>query len=218
MAVIGVTTWEVRFGALPEFMPVLSASKRIHEGLGAKVRAWQLGAAGPNVGRVLYTVRFDSHRALAVYGKELASDPEWLKLLQDNANRKGVNIAGQVVASELRGLEAAPLKGDGGPRARLTRGWQVDAGRAAEATTMLLEMKAQVARFGGEFSTVVGLFAGPNSGQLTSISEFADAEARGAYLDAASSDAALMAAQSRFMAAGSPMKLVGASLTLELPI
>lgn len=218
MAVLSVVTYQVRPGALAEFTPMLSERKRAHERLGAAVRAWTINAAGPNIGRVGYAMRFPNHSALGAFVRKLATDAEVQRLQKEFAGQQLASIVSHVVAAELNGLEAVALPAGGGPRARLGRTWELERGRGPEAVAMLMEVKAQAQRFGGGLSAVVGMFGGPNSGTVVSITEFADVEARGAYLDAAMSDPGLIAAQGRFLSAGSPLRLVAASLSTEIVI
>lgn len=219
MAVRGVAIWEVKPAGLAEFVILAGSAKKIHVRLGAKARAWQLTAAGVNTGRVLYVTEFADYSARASFAKKLATDAAWLKLWQEGQQFEAATLVSQTISAELPGLEGAPLTGKGGPRVRTVRGFQVDKGRAQESIALLTELKPHVERLGGRFSASQLVFAGPASGQLVITGEFADVEAWGAFQQKSAADAAFQAfIQTRILSAGSPLTLVGASLTTELAI
>jgi hypothetical protein len=217
MAVISVTTYEYKPGALPELVQRFATSRPILERLGAKVRFWQVTVAGVNVRRANVALRFDDYPAYAAFQKKAGADPEWQQRAQVIAKSEISTTVSNAVARELPGLEATPVTGPGGPRVRIARAYQVEKGRSQEASALLVEAKQHIERLGGRYSAVRVAFGGPASGEVVTLNEFADIEAWSVFQEKAAADAALQSfGQTRLIAAGSPLTLVSASGAAEV--
>ena len=79
MAVVSVFSWRPLPGRLPEFLGTLSEGKKIHERLGARVRALQAGA-GPRPGTITYILEFDDMVKYGEFAVKLETDQEWQAL------------------------------------------------------------------------------------------------------------------------------------------
>lgn len=79
MAVISVHTFRVKAGRLQEFLKLCAEARKIHEGLGGRVRIWQ-PAFGGEAATVGYTIEHDDMTAHGTFSDKLQSDSAWQAL------------------------------------------------------------------------------------------------------------------------------------------
>lgn len=65
VAVIQATVWAPHPGRAMEMVGQMAAAKKIHTRLGAKVRAWQVGAGGVDSLQAVYALQYEDWNALA---------------------------------------------------------------------------------------------------------------------------------------------------------
>lgn len=82
MAVVQLTNWQITAGRNAEFLALVAEAKKIHEGLGARVRVFQATFAGPNTGTITYVMEHNDLGALASFGAKVQADSAWQAFVQ----------------------------------------------------------------------------------------------------------------------------------------
>lgn len=222
MRIIQGVLWAPKPGRAMEMAGQMAAAKKIHVRLGAKARAWSLQAAGVNALQALYSLEFEDWNAYGKISQALNADTEWQTFGRTvlNAPDPAATLISNNLAVSLPGLGDSPPAGTGpGPRYSSSRFFDVGTGRRTEALALLAELKVFVERNGGRFRASQGLFTGPTTGRVQTVTEHDDIAAFGAYQARVVDDAAMQAfVANRVGAVGSPVTLVAASTRSEIPI
>ena len=103
MAVVQAIQFRIIQGKNQEFMANVAEARKIQEGLGGRVRAWQATMAGPNSGIVTYTIEHDDLAAFAAFSDKLQADSDWLAFVArtlGSANPTGTFMSA-VLANEI---------------------------------------------------------------------------------------------------------------------
>ena len=220
MTVIHQTGWITKPGRDLEFIQAVPKARAIHVRLGAKVRVWRAIAAGPNTGRLGYSLEFDTFSAFTKFSTTLQADPEWQALVPTYWGPDSpATSQGNSVFSTLPGLDDGPSSAPGGPRVRAFRQFSVEKGRQQEVRQLLGEFRAHLLRLGAlRVRAVQPIAAGPSAPIIAFAAEHADLAAYGTYMDKAFADAeATTFIWTRLAAVGSPLTQIGTALQVEIP-
>jgi hypothetical protein len=219
MAVVNVSQWQIKPGRAIDFFSQFPMARAIHERLGGKVRAWQNVAAGPNTGVFSYAIEFPNFEAWAKFSQALQLDPQWVPLWQRLLSSEGSALPlGNIVAATLPGLDEEPVAGGTGPAASIFRSAEVAPGRGADAIAFATEVRGHLKRLGVRRQRfALTTFAGPNSNEFVSISEFENLAALGAFADASANDQGLqdLLRTTGPLSANSPIRPTSASIRVE---
>jgi len=221
VTVIFGSTWQPGAGRLMDVVAAMGRAKSIHERVGADVRAWQLTAAGPASGQLLYLMEFASGDAYGSSIQTMLADPEWQAFTAEvlYAREPAATLVGQGLARvipELDGLGNDP--GTPGPRVRAQYRWMIKPGQAQAAIQALTEVRPVVAAAGARVRTVQFLFNGPETGGLVSILEFENLAAFGGYQDRAANDVEFQQVVARLTGPESPLQFTSGAIATELEI
>ncbi len=100
MAVVSVFSFRPLPGRLPEFLGLCSEAKKIHERLGARIRALQAGA-GPRPGTITYILEFDDMVKYGEFVEKLNVDQEWQAFGAKLGADSPVELVEQGLANDL---------------------------------------------------------------------------------------------------------------------
>jgi len=198
------------------FTKGVSLSKPDLERLGAKVRAWQTDFAGANVGGASLTMRYDSYAALAAASKKSAQDAQVAKHAERTARSEVTTLVGTFLLRELPGLEPSSPPATAGPRVRTLALWAVERGRMQDALALLAEAKQHSERLGANSGASSVVSGGAASGQIVTVTEFADIAAFGAYQEKVLADDAFQAFVATRFGSGSPLTRLSSTMGTEL--
>ena len=100
MTIRGTNIFEVAPENMEAFIALIPEARAlIEKNGGANVRVFQTTVAGPNTGRILGSVEFDSMAAYGAYSDTAAADPELQALQQKAAGL--ATVVSTIVATEL---------------------------------------------------------------------------------------------------------------------
>jgi hypothetical protein len=105
MTIVSMNVWQPGPGRAADFAAGVSAAKKIHERLGARVTVWQTVVGGtPNT--VAYTTEFDDMTAFGTFADKLATDEEWQAFwaAATSSTDAIATLVDTVLVSEVEGL------------------------------------------------------------------------------------------------------------------
>ncbi len=100
MAVVSVFSFRPLPGRLPEFLGLCSEAKKIHERLGARIRALQAGA-GPRPGTITYITEFDDMVKYGEFAVKLNADQEFQAFMAKMGADPAFEIVEWGIANDL---------------------------------------------------------------------------------------------------------------------
>ncbi|HYA36338.1 MAG TPA: hypothetical protein VEF03_12005 [Candidatus Binataceae bacterium] len=103
MAVAQVFIYNIRPGALEEFMGLAKRADKIIRPLGASTRTLNVVAGGPAPGACIYLIETPSWKAFGEFSAKLDSDPAWQKFLADvnSTDKPTADLLSSSVYSEI---------------------------------------------------------------------------------------------------------------------
>jgi hypothetical protein len=211
-------------GRLGEVLDHMSAAKRIHTSLGARVRGWQVIVGGPASLQLAYTLEFDDMAAFGIFSAKSLASQEWQQFQQTilGSPAPSATVLGITLSSSIPGVEdsTTPAPKGNGPRVRSVRQQVVTQGRDQDAIANFQAVKPILKSLGARFFARRVAVAGINStNRLVSGTEFDDIAAYGRFAVAAATNKALTQFLATKVNIAAPATVV-ASLVLvqELPI
>ena len=105
MTIVSMNVWQPGPGRAGDFAAGVSAAKKIHERLGARVTVWQTVVGGtPNT--VAYTTEFDDMTSYGTWADKLQTDEEWQSFwaMATSEPTPMATLVSSVLVSEIEGL------------------------------------------------------------------------------------------------------------------
>jgi hypothetical protein len=105
MTIVSMNVWQPGPGRAADFAAGVSAAKKIHERLGARVTVWQTVVGGtPNT--VAYTTEFDDMTSYGTWADKLQADEEWQSFWAVATSEAApmATLVSSVLVSEIEGL------------------------------------------------------------------------------------------------------------------
>ena len=99
MAILSVVLYRPTPGRREEAEKAVREARELHTSLGAKVRAWKVGSAGPNSGTISYGMEFADYHAYQDYVDKLQAQPK--RPLQAAMDNGALTLVSASRASEI---------------------------------------------------------------------------------------------------------------------
>lgn len=221
MAVRQVVQWEPNPGRGNDMVGYMAEAKKIHEGLGWRVRAWQTIAAGISGPRVSYVLESDNMAAFLGSLEKGRTSEAWTGFVQRvlNSPTPSATQISSAITTEVPGLESGPLTAAPGSMMASVFQWQIRPGKLQEFLDLSrTEAKPLANAMGAALSVSTTNYAGAGTGIVSGVFLFDSIGEMTKFQEKAAVNTAWQALLKKGQAADFSATVIFSALVGEIPI